>query len=204
MTIVSNLKELRGIVGEPSELTEKKIYSNLSMQASDFIARSPFLVLATVDGNGMPTASPKGDSPGFVYEEDANTLYVPERRGNRLVVSYQNILTTPRVGLIFMVPRCSETLRVSGTAELVTDPELCARLESRGNPAILLLKVTVTEAYFHCGKAFRRSGLWDPVTWPEEETRVSFGKEIGDRIGKGDDFVKEVDARVDESYRDRL
>jgi len=66
MQTIANLKALHAIVGEPSELTAKKFYSHLSEQATDFIARSPFLVMATVDENGMPTASPKGDYPGFV------------------------------------------------------------------------------------------------------------------------------------------
>lgn len=203
MKKINNLEELRAIVGEPSELTEKKFYSQLNQQAADFIAQSPFLVMATVDENGMPTASPKGDFPGFVYREDAHTLYMPERKGNRLVVSYQNILANPRVGLIFMRPRCSETLRVSGTAELVTDEDLCAKLSSRGSPALLLLKINVTQAYFHCGKAFIRSELWQPESWPEE-TRVSFGREIGEQIGKGKDFVEDLDAQVLERYKDSL
>lgn len=203
MKKINNLEELRAIVGEPSELTEKKFYTHLNEQAADFIAQSPFLVMATVDENGMPTASPKGDFPGFVYREDAHTLYMPERKGNRLVVSYQNILANSKVGLIFIRPQCSETLRVSGTAELVTDEDLCAKLSSRGSPALLLLKVHVTQAYFHCGKAFIRSELWQPESWPEE-TRVSFGKEIGEQIGKGKDFVEDLDAQVLERYKDSL
>lgn len=203
MQTIENLEALRAIVGEPSELTEKKIYPYLNEQASEFIAKSPFLVMATVDADGMPTASPKGDFPGFVHQADEHTLYMPERKGNRLVVSYQNIMATPKVGLIFMLPQCSETLRVSGTAELVTDADLCAKLESRGNPALLLLKVTVTQAYFHCGKAFIRSGLWDPASWPDE-TRVSFGKEIGDNAGKDQAFVEDLDAQVVERYKDSL
>jgi uncharacterized protein len=204
METITDLKSLRAIVGDPSELTEKKIYSHLNEQASEFIAQSPFLVLSTVDTNNMPTASPKGDEPGFVYQADAQTLYMPERKGNRLVISYQNVFANAKVGLIFLKPRCSETLRVSGTAELVTDQALCEQLTSRGNPALLLLKITVTQAYFHCGKAFIRSNLWNPESWPTEETRVSFGKEIGDNIGKDQAFVKDLDAQVVERYKDAL
>ena len=203
MQTIDDLDQLRAIVGEPSELTAKKMYPHLNQQAADFIARSPFLVMATVDADGMPTASPKGDEPGFVHLEDERTLYMPERKGNRLVVSYQNILANPRVGLIFLLPRCSETLRVSGTAQLVQDEALCNKLTSRGNPALLLLKVKVTQAYFHCGKAFIRSGLWQPDSWPEE-SRVSFGREIGDNIGKGKEFAEDLDAQVVERYKDSL
>jgi len=204
MKNIQDLDALRAIVGEPSELTEKKMYSHINAQASDFIAQSPFLVLSTVDANSMPTASPKGDYPGFVHQADAHTLYMPERKGNRLLVSYQNIFTNPKVGLIFLKPRCNETLRISGHAELVTDAPLCAQLQSQGKPALLLLKVIVTQAYFHCGKAFIRSNLWNPEAWPNEETRISFGKEIGNNIGKDKTFVEDLDAQVLERYKDSL
>ena len=131
MESIRTLEQLRTIVGEPGELTTHKMYSYLNEQATDFIARSPFLVMATVDADGMPTASPKGDGPGFVYQQDKHTLFMPERKGNRLVVSYQNIMASPKVGLIFMLPRCSESLRVSGHAELVQDEAL-----SRCRPAV--------------------------------------------------------------------
>ena len=203
MEPIRNIEQLRAIVGEPSELTAKKIFPHLNEQASGFIARSPFLALATVDVDGMPTVSPKGDVPGFVHQEDANTLYIPERKGNRLVFSFQNIMATSKVGLIFMVPRCTETLRVSGTVELVADADL-ATPDAQGNAALLHLKVTVTEAYFHCGKAFIRSGLWDPESWPEDTSKVSFGKEIGDKTGKDQAFVKQVDENVVKSYRSNL
>jgi PPOX class probable FMN-dependent enzyme len=200
---IADLEQLRRIVGEPTKLTQSKIYDRLSPQATDFIARSPFLVLSTVDADGMPTASPKGDEPGFVQQTDERTLYMPERRGNRLVVSYQNILDTGRAGLLFLLPQCSETLRVSGHAELVTDERMCAQMSARGNPAILLLKITVTEAYFHCGKALIRSNLWNADAWPEA-SRVSFGREIGDNIGEGRDFADDLDAQVLERYKDSL
>jgi uncharacterized protein len=203
MQTIKDLAQLRAIVGEPSELTAKKMYPRLNAQAADYISRSPFLVMATVDADGMPTASPKGDDPGFVYQEDDQTLYMPERKGNRLVVSYQNIMANPKVGLIFMVPRCTETLRVSGEAELVADTKLCAKLSARNQPALLLLKIKVKQAYFHCGKAFIRSELWNPEAWPDQ-SRVSFGREIGDNIGEGKDFVEDLDAQVVERYKDSL
>jgi predicted pyridoxine 5'-phosphate oxidase superfamily flavin-nucleotide-binding protein len=97
METIQDLQQLRSIVGEPGELTINKIYDHLNEQASDFITRSPFLVLSTVDEDGMPTASPKGDIPGFVHQADERTLYMPERKGNRLVISYQNVLATKKV-----------------------------------------------------------------------------------------------------------
>ncbi len=86
----------------------------------------------------------------------------------------------------------------------MTDEALCAKCESHGNPALLLLKVTVTEAYFHCEKGFIRSNLWQPDARPDEETRVSFGKEIGDNIGEGKAFVEDLNAQIIDRYNDSL
>lgn len=55
--------------------------------------------------------------------------------------SFRNILEDPRVGLIFFVPRCVETLRVSGTAELLHDGALAEQLQAMGRPALLTLRV---------------------------------------------------------------
>lgn len=200
---IETLEQLRDILGHANEMTKAKIYSRLTEQAVDFIGRSPLLVLATADQRGMPTASPKGDAPGFVHVQADNTLLVPERLGNKLISSFRNILQNPRVGLIFFVPHCVETLRVSGTAELLHDPALAEELQAQGKPALLTMRVTVTESYFQCGKALIRSSLWKPETWPAE-SRISFGREIGDNLGRDAAFAAELDDRVQQRYCDSL
>jgi hypothetical protein len=95
--------------------------------------------------------------------EDPTTLFVPERKGNRLIFSLQNILDNPQVAMIFLVPGTEETLRVQGRAELTADPQMCDRFTARGRPALLVTRVKVERCYFHCAKAFKRSRLWDPT-----------------------------------------
>lgn len=200
---IESVDQIRAILGEPKETTKAKVNSRLTEQAIDFIGRSPFLVLATSDAFGMPTASPKGDSPGFVHVIGNHTVLVPERVGNKLISSYRNVIQNPRVGLIFFVPRCVETLRISGTAELIHDAELDEQLQAHGKPSLLTMKVQVLEAYFQCGKSLIRSSLWNPERWPEE-SRVSFGREIGDNLGQNPEFAQELDAGVQQRYRDSL
>jgi hypothetical protein len=65
----------------------------------------------------------------------------------------------------FSVPGLDETLRVNGRAQLVTDPELCARFAIDGKPVRVVVVVTVDEAYIHCAKALRRAELWSPESW---------------------------------------
>lgn len=200
---IETQEQLRVILGHPNETTKAKIYSRLTQQAIDFIRRSPLLVLATADREGMPTASPKGDAPGFVHVQGEHTLLVPERLGNKLISSFRNILETPRVGLIFFVPRCVETLRVSGTAELLHDAEVAVQLQAQGKPALLTMRVTVTESYFQCGKALIRRSFWNPESWPAE-SRISFGREIGDNLGQDAAFAADLDDRVQQRYCDSL
>ncbi|MGA7869573.1 MAG: MSMEG_1061 family FMN-dependent PPOX-type flavoprotein [Candidatus Binatus sp.] len=200
---IETVAELQALLGEPNPMTPKKLFSALDEAAIDFIRRSPFLVLATADAQGNEDASPKGDGPGFVAVEDAHTFLIPERKGNRLMFSLRNILANPQVGIIFLVPGTDETLRVNGTAELGDDPDLLVRLSARGAPALLAIRVTVRECFFHCAKAFIRSQLWKPETWPERR-KISFGKILTAKLGGGDELARQVDRAVEQDYKNNL
>ena len=54
---------------------------------------------------------------------DERTLLIPDRPGNNGTDSLRNVAQS-HVGLLFLVPGMSETLRVSGTAETVTDADV--------------------------------------------------------------------------------
>lgn len=204
MTKISTVEELRALIGEePPGLQEKNI-DFLDQFAIDFIAESPFIVLSTSDANGRLDASPKGDDPGFVKVLDNKTIMVPDRPGNRLAYGHRNVIENPRVGLIFFIPKTSETLRINGTAELDASPELLEDLAARGKPAILGIKVHVEECFFHCGKAFIRSGLWQPEKWPEEKHKVSFGEMFAARKELGKDVVDMIDSAIEDDYKNNL
>ena len=200
---IETVAQLQALIGEPSSMTPKKLFAALDEAAMDFIRRSPFLVLATADAEGNEDASPKGDGPGFVAVEDEHTLLIPERKGNRLMFSLRNILANPNVGIIFLVPGTDETFRVNGTAELSGDPEMVVRLSARGAPALLAIRVTVRECFFHCAKAFIRSQLWKPETWSERQ-KISFGKILTRQIGGGEKLAEQVDRAVEQDYKNNL
>lgn len=200
---LTTLEQVRAVVGEESPVTRTKIFPALDPTARDFIAHAPILLLATADAEGHPDVSPKGDGPGFVLVDDEHTLLVPDRKGNRLVFSLQNILANPAVGLIFLVPGTEETLRVQGTAELTTAPEVLQRLSARGQPALLAIRVHVEHCFFHCAKAFKRSALWKPESW-SANLRVSFGKMLAPKLGGGDELAASIDQMVEEDYKTNL
>jgi uncharacterized protein len=200
---IETVAQLQALIGEPNPMTPKKLFSALDDAAIDFIGRSPFLVLATADARGNEDASPKGDGPGFVAVEDAHTLLIPERKGNRLMFSLRNILDNPQVGIIFLVPGTDETFRVNGTATLSDDPDLLVRLSARGAPALLAIRVTVRECFFHCAKAFIRSQLWKPESWPARQ-KISFGKILTAQIGGDEKLAEQVDKAVEQDYKNNL
>jgi uncharacterized protein len=198
---LTSLAEIRDLVGEPHAVTAHKMGNSVDAVAAHFISRSPFMVMATVDEYGMPQASPRGDQPGFVRVVDDRTLCIPERKGNRLVMGLQNLLERPRLALLFMVPGTGETLRVEGAAtlEAAADGEMAAR----GRPALLVIRVDVTRVFFHCARASKRAGLWQPTTWPAE-VHISFGEIIARNMGAGRGTAAAIDQRVRDGYRDDL
>jgi PPOX class probable FMN-dependent enzyme len=201
---IDSIEKLRAVIGEPGAGIDLKIYDALFPEAVDFISRSPFVVLSTADTDGRLDASPKGDDPGFVLVEDEHTIVVPDRPGNRLAYGLTNMIVNPRVGIIFLIPGTTETLRINGTVEVRNDPELLERLAARGKPAVLALRVTIEECFFHCSKAFLRSKLWKHETWPERQ-KISFGAMLAKRINSDDEeLVLTIDDAVAEDYRTNL
>jgi PPOX class probable FMN-dependent enzyme len=200
---IETVEQLRAVIGELNPVVQVKLMTELDEYARDFIGRSPFLVLSTSDAQGHQDVSPKGDAPGFVAVENPTTLLIPDRKGNRLIFGLQNILSHPRVGLLFMVPGTGETLRVNGRAELIDAPETLERLSTRGQPALLAIRVTIDECFFHCAKAFIRAQLWKPETWPAAY-RVSFGKMLAPKVGGDQQIAEAIDQAIAEDYRSGL
>jgi len=191
--------QLRNIIGDLNPMTEKKIYSFLNERMTGFIEQSPLLMLSTVGVDGVPTISPKGDKRGFVHIDNQGRLLIPEYRGNKLAFSLTNILHNPQVALYFLVPGSLETLRVHGTCRLLSSELMCKKLASDSHNALLVIEITVTDAFFHCAKSLLRSQLWESATWPDP-IKISFGKEIAENSGADEQFIKQVDKRVAGRY----
>src|SRR5262249_14996785 len=142
-----------------------KVIQHLDHHCADFLARSPFFVLSTANAEGVCDGSPKGGPPGFARVLDEHRLAWADFSGNNRLDSFQNLVANDSVALLFMIPGLDETLRVNGTAALVTDPALREEFAIDGKAARVVVVVTVAEAYIHCAKALRRAGLWSPESW---------------------------------------
>ncbi|TXM66424.1 pyridoxamine 5'-phosphate oxidase family protein [Methylobacterium sp. WL120] len=201
-TILDGPEALRAHVGAIRPMAVHKVLPRLDHFARDFIALSPFFVLASMDVEGRADASPRGDAPGFVQILDDATLLIPDRRGNNRVDSFGNVLGNPGVGLIFFVPGIDETLRVNGRAALVTSPDLLAPMAAQGKVPTTGLRVTVEEMFFHCGKALMRAKLWSPAVRVERKSFPSLGRILAEQGGTVS--VADAERATEEAYRTRL
>ena len=198
---VTRLREL--IPGWPGSNTELKVTDRLNPIARKFIELAPFVVISTKASDGLIDVSPKGDPAGFVEVHDDKTLIIPDRLGNGRVDGFLNILTDPHVGLLFMVPGHSDTLRVAGKARIVRDAAINRRLAVKGKEPLLALVVDVEEAFMHCAKAFIRSRLWRPDHWPERKSAPTLADWVVGTVGSGQ-TVTEVQAIHTDDEETRL
>ncbi|MBO6655812.1 MAG: pyridoxamine 5'-phosphate oxidase family protein [Pseudomonadales bacterium] len=204
MTVINTYDALRKIIGDKVDALEAKVVDHVDEFAREFIEKAPFLILSTSDAEGNCDASPKGDAPGFVEIVDDKTILIPDRPGNKLAYGHENVLANPHVGLLFMIPGTTETLRINGRAELDASEPLREQLAARGKPATLVIRVTVDQCFFHCSKAFLRSGLWKPDTWAEKPHTVSFGTIYAKKANLPEEAGKALDDAIEADYRDNL
>jgi uncharacterized protein len=165
---------------EPSQLVLDKVIDRVDEHCRAFIALSPFATLATADTDGFPEISPRGGDPGFVHVLDDHRLALPDRQGNNRVDSLRNLAVNPRAALLFFVPGAEETLKVYGTTTIVAADALGIDLTEFGRAPKSVVVLTVQRAYFQCGKAVMRSGLWDPSKQVDRSTMTPFGTVLKD------------------------
>jgi len=194
---IDTVEELVALLGTPQERAANKGRPALLPVDRDWLAASPFCVMATSDADGNCDASPKGDPPGqLVHVIDDTTIAIAERPGNKRADGYRNILANPHVGLNFLIPGRGDTLRINGRARLVSDAPFFDEMLVKGHRPLLAVVVEIDDIFFHCAKAFLRSGLWKPETWePDAKVprRAVIAKEVepnGMTIEQLDDYYK--------------
>jgi uncharacterized protein len=163
---ISSAAELRDLLGTPSGRAVSKERSRLHAVDREWLAVSPFCVIATSDADGNCDASPKGDPAGhLIHVLDDATVAIAERPGNRRADGYLNLLANPHIGILSLIPGRNETLRINGRARLLRDAPFFDDLAVRGQRPILALLVDIETIFFHCPKSLIRSRLWQPDSW---------------------------------------
>jgi PPOX class probable FMN-dependent enzyme len=199
-TVIDTLEALTALVGEPLPVTKRKVIDRIDEHARTLIGHSPFVLLATSAPDGSCDVSPRGDPAGSVLILDEHTLVLADRPGNKLLDSFRNIVANPHAGLLFLVPGMNETLRVNGRATLVADAPYFDQLVVQRKRPKLAIVVEVEQLYMHCAKAFMRSSLWDPETWPERSALPSLGTILKDQMSLPMS-AEELDADLDRRSR---
>src|SRR5450432_945824 len=171
---VTTMDQLTALYEAPSDVSIAKQIDHISGHYRAFIEAAPFFALATGGPDGLD-CSPRGDAPGFVRVADAKTLMVPDRRGNNRIDSLRNIMSDPRVALLFLIPGIGETIRVVGRAALSIDPDLLASFGVNGKPPCCVIVITVERVFYQCTKAIVRSKLWDAARHVERASLPTTG-----------------------------
>jgi hypothetical protein len=201
--VVTSEDELRAIAGPAHARALDKVVRVIDDHSRRFIAHAPFVFIASAADDGVLDVSPKGDPAGFVKVLDERTLAIPDRLGNRRFDTFRNILRNPAVGLVFLIPGITYTLRISGTAIIVRDADLRAELAVNGKLPDHVLIVDVRRVLSHCPKCMIRSGLWKPEAWPDTADVPSFAETLTAQARIGES-VAQVEAMIEASNRDRL
>ncbi|MGN7356264.1 pyridoxamine 5'-phosphate oxidase family protein [Paenibacillus sp. SAF-054] len=202
--IIHTEEALEQLAGRPKELVNHKVIGHLDHHCRNFISLSPIVFVATSGEGGKCDCSPRGDAPGFAYIVDDHHLVLPERPGNRRYDSLRNLLDNPQIGLIFIIPGMEETLRVNGRGYVIRDSDLLEHMAAQGKVPAAGIGVEVEECYMHCAKAFKRSKLWAPETWPTADVLPDPAAIIAEHAGRLRLSREEVRASMKESYEKRL
>jgi len=201
--VITSEAELRNILGAPHDKAVAKVVTTIDDYSRRFIAASPFLVIGSAGRSGMIDVSPKGDPAGFVRVLDEKTLAIPDRLGNARLDTFRNILDNPNVGLIFMIPGITYTLRVSGKAMIVRDLELRETMAINGKAPDHAIVVSVEHVLTHCTKCMARSGLWQPAKWPDVSDVPPFAETLAAHA-KLAEPLDELHALLERDTREKL
>jgi len=175
-------EELRSLYGPPSQRAVEKILPNLDSHCIQFIKNSSFLILGTTNEKSIDL-SPKGDPKGFVKVIDKNILELPDRPGNNRIDGLLNISINPKVALLFFITNVTETLRIQGTAEIISDKIVLDNHKIKNRLPKTVTRITIDTVGFHCGKALIRSELWQHEKWPKDRPIESLYNIIEDQTG---------------------
>jgi len=189
MRRIQDLQDLEDLYPEAVESSLRKVAAHLTPLYRRWIEGARFCVMCTVGPNGVH-GSPRGDDGPVIRVQDAQTLLMPDWRGNNRLDCLRDIVEDGRLALLFMVPGANTTVRVNGTAFLTDDAELRAGFEKKGRQPATVIVIEVGEVYTQCAKALMRSDIWNR---DDAEGLPSVGEILAD-MTNGDIGGKTYDA----------
>jgi hypothetical protein len=134
---------------------------------TDFLAASQLMALATINARGQADISPKGDPSGSMLRLQDNSVWFPDRPGNRRVDSFRNILEQPRVAAAALIPGATRIVELSGVARLTTDAALCASFAVESKSPRIVARIEQPSLSIRDSDALVRARLWPAVSRAE-------------------------------------
>jgi hypothetical protein len=201
---ITSQTDLRQLYEQPLERAVRKQLDRLDEMARRLIAVAPIVLVASHDADGRCDVTPRGGQPGFVTVLDDDHLAIPDATGNNRLDTLQNVVATGHAGLIFLIPGRDQTLRVNGAARVTADRALLDRLAPVGKPPRTAIVVAADEVFTHCPKAFVRSRLWNPASWPPTDAQPTAAEVSHAHLRDPALTVADVERQQAESVRTRL
>jgi PPOX class probable FMN-dependent enzyme len=196
--LITSLEQLEALYGERNPAAVVKEIDHINGSYRQLIEAAPFVAVATSGPDGLD-CSPKGDPRGFVRILDDKTLAIPDRPGNNRIDGFRNIISDPRIALLFLIPGVGETLRVNGRASITIDPELMQTFAINGKLPRCVTLVHIESVFFHCSKAVVRAKLWDEASKVDRNSLPSTGSIVAElsqgRLG-GEAYDRALPERV--------
>jgi len=157
--VVKDIAALEALYGKPGKASIIKVAPALTPLYRKWIMASLLCVVSTVGADGTD-GSPRGDDGPVVQELDAQTLLLPDWRGNNRMDTLRNIVEDGRISLMFIVPGSNNVVRVNGSAVVSLDPDLLDRFDQNGRQPRSIVVIEISEVYSQCARALMRAGVW--------------------------------------------
>lgn len=122
---IESYSEIRSIEG-PTDTKEPLIPEEI-ISPKKFLTLSPFLFIKTMNKRGETEISPRGDMKSVALLIDEETLFIPERPGNKVAISLRNILDYNSIELVFFIPGNNWIMTAQGKANISQKTELLQR-----------------------------------------------------------------------------
>ena len=127
-------------------IEERIVHDQIDDGDRAFIEARDMFFIATTDEDGQPQSSYKGGEPGFVRVLDETTIAFPLYDGNGMYLTAGNLMTTKKVGLLFIDFEGRKRMRLNGIASVADDDPLLAEFPE----AQLIVRVSATEVFPNC------------------------------------------------------
>ncbi len=106
----------------------------VTSELTEFLADLDMFYLGTANADGQPYIQYRGGPPGFLKVLDDRTLAFADLGGNRQYISVGNLTENSKAFLFLMDYQNARRVKVWGTARVVEDAALAARLADPSYP----------------------------------------------------------------------